>query len=405
MERPDRPRPTRLGFTLVELLIAILIIGALLAILLPTIAAAFRKAKEATVAAEMNNLATALASFKNTYGDYPPSRVLLSEVGYAPTLLNDVSPLNSHPQIASIPSGDTNDSDLTVGALAQRSLTYLRKFWPRANYASVNTSAAVFNDFNGNSSRESVYYILSGSECLTFFLGGIPINSGGNITGLSGFSRSPTNPFVSSNAQGAQNRTTPNYEFVNGRLRDQDGDGIPSYFDPIDQTPGNRRPYAYFSAYGNNQYDPNDVNGYGRTNIASEAYELVDDPDPANLGKMYPVERGFTVSFPTVTSNGTVTNYAFSPAPNPYTNGPAAFSGTVSWYNANSFQLLCAGVDREWGLGGTYMQSGTGSSNLPLSSSDPGLMHPSDADGASPNSGVRARESDNITNFSGGRLQ
>ena len=45
-------------------------------------------------------------------------------------------------------------------------------------------------------------------------------------------------PFVNSNLAVARIRTVPNYEFVNGRLRDQDGDGIPSYFDPIDQTPG-----------------------------------------------------------------------------------------------------------------------------------------------------------------------
>ena len=29
----------------------------------------------------MNNLATALASFKNTYGDYPPSRIISARRG------------------------------------------------------------------------------------------------------------------------------------------------------------------------------------------------------------------------------------------------------------------------------------------------------------------------------------
>ena len=84
MERP-RPdhRPARAGFTLVELLVAILIIAALLAILLPTLAAAFRRAKETQVSSEINTLASSLASFKNVYGDYPPSRVLLCEQGYS----------------------------------------------------------------------------------------------------------------------------------------------------------------------------------------------------------------------------------------------------------------------------------------------------------------------------------
>ena len=77
-----RHRPNRTGFTLIELLMVILIIAGLIAILVPTVFAAFRKAKEAQVASEMNNLATALASFKNIYGDYPPSRIILCERGY-----------------------------------------------------------------------------------------------------------------------------------------------------------------------------------------------------------------------------------------------------------------------------------------------------------------------------------
>ena len=78
-----RQRPTRAGFTMVEVLVVILIIATLMALLLPAIAGAIRTAKNGQVTAEMNNLATALASFKNTYGDYPPSRILLCETGYA----------------------------------------------------------------------------------------------------------------------------------------------------------------------------------------------------------------------------------------------------------------------------------------------------------------------------------
>lgn len=402
MERPHRPRPNRLGFTLVELLVAILIIAALLGILLPTVLAAFRKAREAVVTAEMNNLATALASFKNAYGDYPPSRIILSEEGFTATLAR-----TEFTTATVIPGADSSDTDMTYAQLAQRSLIYLRKFWPRADFMGTPVASPLpgqFNDFNGDRSAvdpisRKGYYIINGSECLAFFLGGIPIyDSTGKVTGLSGFSKSPTHPFVDSGPIPgtsnlyAPNRTTPNFEFNNGRLLDQDGDHIPSYLDPLDQVPGSHRSYAYFSAYGTNQYDPNDVNGNGHL----ESFEKEDDETTF-------VERGFSVFFPT--SSGSP-YYAKSPAPNPYTTGAAALSssttaatGAISWYNPNSFQLISSGQDRLWGLGGTYFSAVSSNVQLPLDSNDPGLVHTTDTPA------IRQRENDNITNFSAGRLQ
>ena len=61
-----------------ELLVVILILAILIALLLPAINAALRTAKNAAVGGEINQLAQALASFKTKYGDYPPSRILLS---------------------------------------------------------------------------------------------------------------------------------------------------------------------------------------------------------------------------------------------------------------------------------------------------------------------------------------
>ena len=78
--RPGEGRGPR-GFTLVELLVVILILAILIALLLPASTAPCRTARNAAVGGEINQLAQALASFKTKYGDYPPSRIYLSEDG------------------------------------------------------------------------------------------------------------------------------------------------------------------------------------------------------------------------------------------------------------------------------------------------------------------------------------
>jgi prepilin-type N-terminal cleavage/methylation domain-containing protein len=384
-----RKSPSRAGFTLVEVLVAILIIATLVALLLPAVRAAYRKAQEAQVTAELNNMVTALASFKNTYGDYPPSRIILSEEGFNATLARTEFTSNSM-----IPGFDTNDTDITYPQLAQRSLLYLRRFWPRVDFNGTT------HDFN-NDGTFGTYYILSGSECLTFFLGGQPINNGNGSFAGSGFSKLPSNPFLGLHLNPtATNRTVPNYEFTSGRLIDLDHDGIPSYMDPLDLNPTNQRAYAYFSSYGTNSYDPNDVNGLGKafdfaaTNTLSDTGDYELEEDQATL-----VERGFTIGFPA--SGGG--NYVVSTAPNPYTtNTPVQpTTGTMTWINPNSFQLFSCGQDRYWGLGGQYAQNSTGQiGKLPIQPNPPdtGNIHSDDV------TNIRRRESDNLTNFSGGRL-
>ena len=62
--------------------------GILVGLLLPVIAGALRTAKNAAVQAEINQLARPWRTSRRTYGDYPPSRVLLAENGFYPVTSN-----------------------------------------------------------------------------------------------------------------------------------------------------------------------------------------------------------------------------------------------------------------------------------------------------------------------------
>jgi general secretion pathway protein G len=397
-------RSHRQGFTLVELLVVVVILAILIALLVPVIMAAVRTARSAAVTAEINQLAQALAAFKEKYGEYPPSRIILCENGFYDT--TNTQPLSSFasgwfsdPNLVSgrlDTGGDANilysPTDLTYGQLAQRSIRYMRRFFPQFN---LSTSGAIYNtntgwpDFNGNFDPTGTNtgagqtpdppYLLQGDECLVFFLGGIPTHSPGSI-GVTGFAKSPTNPFL--NSSQTNNRNTPFFDFRGDRLIDDDGDGIPGYVDSLNSGTSARF-YAYFASYNNGAYDPNDVNWV--------------DPDPNTLTNL---GRVFQATFSVPNGSGGTTNHVSSWAPNPYTSSepvPTAGGTKVATYqNNNGFQIISAGADGHFGFGGRY-DVNTDGSKLPLN--DPANANPSSGDPS-----LRNVERDNLSNFASSRL-
>lgn len=376
MRRPPRVTTSRrAGFTLVEVLVVILIIAILAALLVPAIAAAVAAANNARVSAEEQNLQTALAEFKNKYGEYPPSRIILYHY-----LKGATAPYTTG--TTAVPG--TGNPDLNIGDLNQRTVTAMRKYFPRAGIyfptSGVTATASPWPNPKGGT-----YTILEGHECLVFFLGGMPQSvqtSGGGGWGMTGFSRDPVNPFTPSGV-GSTSRTVPMFEFAPQRLVDLDGDGFPSYIDPLSasQVGPLQRPYAYFSAYGNNGYDPNDDNS-----------AAAEQDDAGNA-----IIRSFFVNF-NLQGGSRVTA---SPPPNPYTIGDANPVTTANptpkstiWANAQTFQLISAGRDGLWGLGGPYDANST-AERLPIYTS---------TNDSQSFQMIRTHERDNITNFAGGKL-
>lgn len=405
-------RRLRTGFTLIELLIVIIIIGILIALLIPAIASAVRAARNASVQAETNQLAQALADFKSKMGDYPPSRIYLDESGWFNTSL-------TNPAQNQVPSGAS--ADITMGQLAIRSLTAFRKFWPRVVISTTNavSSQTQWYDFNGDGIQGQNLpvaaagpWVLQGHECLVFFLGGVPLRSSstGPVLGMSGFGKSPTNPFTHSIqpppnnnvAMFSANRNPPFYDFNAGRLALTTppvsnaittiySHGMPGYVDPLGapQSATANNFFAYFSNNLGSGYDVNDVNG-----IEKDGPELT--PQIALL----------------FTQPGTGTTV--SPSPNPYTSSLTYTSGSTAspvFYNPQSFQIVSAGIDGVYGVGGVYTPNST--SNVtgalpaypaPTTPNTPpvGPMYQWMVN--SNDGGLRIVERDNLTNFHSGKL-
>lgn len=381
---PASRRSTRSGFTLVELLTVIVIIGFLVALLMPALASARRRTFEAVTATEIHSLETALEQFRLVYDCYPPSRVVLCEDGNYARFSATAYTLAA----AESPAA----RDVSDATLAQRSIAALRLIWPRFAPSPPPSGPWPFGfpDYDGDG-VQGTYKVLTGDECLVFFLGGIPRAvgqtdaSGGVLftrVTLDGLGRDPRNPFAVSAAGSGPSRNPPLFAFKPERLADIDGDGFPSYLDAMGGSP-----YAFFRGYAGN-YDPNDCNfDAGNTRIAPKYADLCEKDA---TGTVSPPTLRFDVAFP-----GQSGETAVSPPPNPYSGSQTAspVAGKTlpgDFLKPGTFQILSAGQDGLFGVGGVYRSA----ASEPL---------PADAANTAPatDASLRQRERDNIANFQG----
>jgi|GEM_PF-225001 len=292
---------TRAGFTLIELIVVILVIGILAAMLLPAINNVRISTRNAQVTVDIKNLEAAIANFKLKYGMEPPSSFRMHEDG------------------AWDPSNNVDKASVAI----------IRQMWPEITFttsSSAITAVPAPGDVNGNGTIETDGYTLNGAECLAFFLGGVcatadasgtPIVNQDGTAGAGsgppkfwsplGFSANPQKPF----SRGG-NRVGPFLDFVSNRLVNTvsvttPDSSLPEYLDPL---PNQTAPYWYTSAYSGRGYDKSGIGG-------------------ANLD-FTPTTTFFT-----------------------YKNKK---TGVV--YNQKTYQIISPGFDGEIGVGGSY-SSGT----------------------------------------------
>lgn len=253
---PSATHHRRSGFSLIELLMVIVIIGILMGLILPAIQNARTRARIAAVSVEITKLDQAIATFKNKYGVEPPSSLNIptSATGWTPEDRQKIT-----------------------------------RVWDQFDFTTLG----------GAGSYPASPIHLNGAECLVLFLGGI--NSGTAASPvLIGFSNNPRTPWD----KAATNRVNPFYDgFDPARLSDVDGDGSVEFLDSL---PAQTVPYLYFSSQGksyrktNNATSFDDFDVHGGANNAKDMtsiYLMPDGKTPQRSGGYQIISPGLDATY------------------------------------------------------------------------------------------------------------
>ncbi len=128
-------RMTSHGFTLIELMVVVVIIGILAAIAIPNFLSLRQRAKEASLKSNMHTLQLAAEDFasmaEGCYPENPTNTVgdVLNAIGFI-----GAGQVAGYPQrIADQCPGNLNTVSTTVNALIPGDNNYANQFWPQAN--------------------------------------------------------------------------------------------------------------------------------------------------------------------------------------------------------------------------------------------------------------------------------
>ena len=382
-----RPRTARRGFTLVEILTVVLIIGILMAFAVPAVFRALERAKVGRVRVEIEGMEQAINSYNTKYGDFPPDFI-------------DFAIVQRHYRKA-FPNIATSELSLLQRALDVN--------LPNDSDASIAVGA---HDPTKMDRAEALYWALGGFSSDPQF----PFTGpGGPLELIPG-----EDPTLPASYQVNVGRDNALFEFDLSGLTiskpdasavlssankamstDETGPGtVPDLFPIYLNSEGG--PYVYFDSRTYTAFDPSlGFNGYGHPTYGLIRPYASDQPVVKTTTSTYEVDSGS--SDPMV---------------------QAAFSLTAwEFVNPNTFQILSAGLDGTFGLiadfdadgNGTieidepaYMQYPSGNAIVAFAdATDPGMLQISTFRRFQNQGDANLDEEgqiDNITNFSIGKV-
>jgi prepilin-type N-terminal cleavage/methylation domain-containing protein len=333
------------GFTLVEMLVVITIIGILAGLAVPAVIMALRRVKIGAIKMELSQLEMACQAYKEKYGEYPP------DFAYV---------------------GPATAASATIQAAAQNAvLRHLAKAFPR--YQPGISTGRPTNNWKGfvtdlNSAGVLATTIanrqpgLNPQTALCFWLGGIPDPVNHNLP--SGFAADPTNPFKTP-AQ-CPSRIASFFDFDSTRLKNvanftqgPPGDSVWAYWPQgviVNQDPNTAQSGAitYFRAE-NGAYTVTDPTGTVTVKSQSDFGDTSATP-----GQVYPA---IDTRLTTATS--------------------------FSYVNPKSVQIFTAGLDTKFGALPQFPVNGTNQTVLAFPTGE----------------NYQPYTYDDITNFSSGTLE
>jgi prepilin-type N-terminal cleavage/methylation domain-containing protein len=292
-------RAMRRGFTLVEMLVVVAIIGILAGLISVAAVGAIKNAKRAVVTVEISQLDQALKDYKTKYNEYPPDGTDLT-----------ISPTNT-----------TGIPDVV--------LRHFRQVFPKADI-SPTTPLGQPNP-QGQAQLlvlQTAMQYYNPTTALAFWLGGVPETLNNPKSKLVGFSQNPMYPLTDP----SNSRIGPFFEFDFNRLNVPAGAANQMCRTYTAQGANNGYPYVYFRA---------EIGQKGRAR------------QPFTRGKEEYLTRSL-LSVKAVYFNSP--NSAVIPQTNQIPQSVKAYFDVTSqsWANPKSFQILFCGFDNAFNSGNLY---------------------------------------------------
>lgn len=290
------------GFTLVELLVAIAIIGSLMALTSAAVWRAIQSAKQAKILVEVDHLSQAIQAYKERQVQFPPSMTNL-------TFTDRRLAFMRHLQVAfpNCAYGTSLTNYATTAGNISSGWAY--------NYQNTSGSLAALN-LNTLDQAESLVFWLAGFPTPISLTTKLPV-AGRKMFGFHRDSDNPLkrDPTTVEGLEPLRFRTEPVFQFDPLRLVDNDFDGWPEYVPVTPSSGAPTAPYVYF-----------DGNAYS-TSVNHQTIKHMCYPSAATSGNAQDLAAQWGVAAP-------MALYFDGNGVNP-----------TRWAKDTSFQIICAGLD------------------------------------------------------------